>query len=125
MSLHSSFLAIRTLTLNHNPLDCMCWSLPDGEYCAYCEAVCDTALRDFEHGIRDWLLLGKQSVFELAQEAEHPAVLAEFFEEGQAPTPPPVNYMADLGEELPSVRTVWSERRKTDGKEKWHPCLHA
>ncbi|KAG8722572.1 hypothetical protein FRC08_000038 [Ceratobasidium sp. 394] len=114
-----------TLTLNFDPLDCTCWLLPDGEYCAYCEVVCDAALQDYQRSVRDWLILGTQSGFDLAQEADHQAVLAKFFEEGQAPTPPPVNYTEDLGEELLSSRSQWSGEKKGKGKENWHPHVLA
>ncbi|KAG9076082.1 hypothetical protein FS749_012177 [Ceratobasidium sp. UAMH 11750] len=116
---------MHTLTLNFNPFDCTCWLLPNGEYCAYCEAVYNTALQDFECSVGDWLTLGEQSVFKLAQEAEHQAVLAEFFKEGQAPTPPPVNYMEDIGEELPGAGVPRSERVKGKGKENWCPRILA
>ncbi|KAG9100142.1 hypothetical protein FS749_016146 [Ceratobasidium sp. UAMH 11750] len=114
---------MRTLTLNFDPLDCTCWSLPDGEYCAYCEAVCNTALWDFKSGVRDWVTAGGPSAFELAQDAEHQVALAEFFEEGRAPTPPPVNYMEDLREEPPGAGVQWLGGRK--GKENQHPCTIA
>ncbi|KAG9096418.1 hypothetical protein FS749_008529 [Ceratobasidium sp. UAMH 11750] len=90
---------MHNVTLNYDPLDCICWILPNREYCAYCSAVCDAALQDFQCSVGDWVTLGTQSAHELAQEADHQVALAEFFEEGRAPTPPPVNYMEDLREE--------------------------
>ncbi|KAG9095002.1 hypothetical protein FS749_011313 [Ceratobasidium sp. UAMH 11750] len=118
------------ITLNFDPLDCTCWLLPDREYCTYCNAVCEAALQDYENGVGEWLTLGAQSVYKLAQEAEHQPTLAELFEEDQAPTPissTPVepNFMEDLGEELPRTGTWRSKRVKGKGKENQCPRILA
>ncbi|KAG8704705.1 hypothetical protein FRC08_002081 [Ceratobasidium sp. 394] len=110
------------LTLNLDPLNCTCWLLLNGEYCTYCEVVCDAALQDHECGVGDWLTLGAQSAFKQAQEVVHQATLAEFFEDGWAPTPPPINYMEDLREELPIARSWLSREKKGMGEE--NQCPH-
>ncbi|KAG9120892.1 hypothetical protein FRC07_003390 [Ceratobasidium sp. 392] len=95
------------LSLNYDPLDCTCWAFPPGEYCAYCNAICNAALSNYEAGAGYWVHLGEQASLQLEDK------LTEFFEEGRAPTPEPqgsqeyynpatlVNYLADLGEEAP------------------------
>ena len=54
---------MRTITLNYDPLDCVCWSLPNREYCAYCSVVCEAALEDFECGVGEWVDTGKEGKF--------------------------------------------------------------
>ncbi|KAG8678795.1 hypothetical protein FRC08_017510 [Ceratobasidium sp. 394] len=108
---------MHTITLCYNPLDCTCWAMPPGEYCLYCNKVCDAALADYEAGVGDWAVFGCKGTTELAEEAKHEAALAEFFEEGRAPTPhaeepqwesqgahnltPLTNFLQDLREEAP------------------------
>jgi hypothetical protein len=50
---------MRIISTNYNLLDCLCWSLKEEEYCAYCAAVCEASLEDFECGVGDWLILGE------------------------------------------------------------------
>ncbi|KAG8712165.1 hypothetical protein FRC08_014958 [Ceratobasidium sp. 394] len=62
-------------------------------------------------------------LFWACKEADHQAALAEFFEEDQAPTPPLINNMEDLGEELPGTGVRHSGGKK--GKENHCPCAIA
>ena len=51
---------MRVITLNYDPLNCTCWSVPVDGYCEYCNLVCEVALADYEAGIGDWLELGQE-----------------------------------------------------------------
>jgi len=50
---------MRLISKNYNLLDCLCWSLLEEEYCAYCAAVCEATLDDFEGDVGEWLVLGQ------------------------------------------------------------------
>jgi hypothetical protein len=93
---------MHVITLNYNPLDCICWAFSPYEYCEYCNLVCDAALKDFECGLGDWFFLGQDGELprvvclalltppSLAGDRDaDPDELQAFFEEGRAPTPGP------------------------------------
>ena len=101
---------MHTVTLNFDPLDCVCdvaWlGFAPYTYCGYCWEVCDSALWDFEGDVGDWLVLGKDDSGEFgvssacyllttpviddddsAGESVSDGELAAAFEEGRAPSP--------------------------------------
>ncbi|KAG8702478.1 hypothetical protein FRC08_003459 [Ceratobasidium sp. 394] len=129
MGIHVGFCpvslgSILSSLCTHSLLTLTPWIVPvghsqTGSIVPTARRFCNAALQDFERGVRDWVTAGRPSTFKLAQEAEHQAAQAEFFQEGQALTPPPVNYLEDLREELPGAGAWWSGERK--GKENQCP----
>ncbi|KAG9091533.1 hypothetical protein FS749_016467 [Ceratobasidium sp. UAMH 11750] len=80
---------MQVITLNYDPLDCTCWALPGDEYCTYCSTVCDAALDDYKGKVGEWAVFSFTKLDSVAmelEEAAHQTALAEFFEEGWAPT---------------------------------------
>ncbi|QRV87186.1 hypothetical protein RhiJN_15204 [Ceratobasidium sp. AG-Ba] len=75
---------MRVITLNYEPLDCLCFHPACIKYCDYCNLVCDTALTDYELGVSYWEHYSVLGEDELGQE-EQLLALAEYFEEGRAP----------------------------------------
>ncbi|QRV97180.1 hypothetical protein RhiJN_25199 [Ceratobasidium sp. AG-Ba] len=113
---------MRVITLNYEPLDCVCPHPSSIEYCDYCNLVLDCALTDYESGVGYWEHYGVLDEDELSQE-EQLLALAEYFEEGRSPSPLPDpqdrrgllrlrNFMA----EYPGGEAPWRSRRLVAAK---------
>ncbi|QRV92245.1 hypothetical protein RhiJN_20263 [Ceratobasidium sp. AG-Ba] len=113
---------MRVITLNYEPLDCICPHPSSIEYCDYCNLVLDCALTDYESGVGYWEHYGVLDEDELSQE-EQLLALAEYFEEGRSPSPLPDpqdrrgllrlrNFMA----EYPGGEAPWRSRRLVAAK---------